>query len=139
MTVLDTNVVSETIKPSPSENLMRWLAAQDRLTVFTTTITQAEVLYGIQVLPPGKRRSLLSAAVTRIFDIEFLGRILPFDEDAARMFSTIVARREAMGRPISNLDAMIASIARSRRAAVATRNMRDFEHCGVRIINPWTA
>jgi predicted nucleic acid-binding protein len=137
MIVLDTNVLSETLRPSPSAVVLRWLAAQERLAVFMTVITQAEVLYGVESLPAGKRRDRLSAAIGRILVDEFPGRILPFDEDAANVYPKIVARREAMGRPISQFDAMIASIALSRRAAVATRDIRDFEHCGVRIVNPW--
>lgn len=138
MIVLDTNVLTEALRPAPSERVLHWLAAQERLAVFTTTITQAEVLYGIEVMPAGKRRSRLLAAIESLFADEFQGRILPFDEDAARVFPKIVAGREAMGRPVSQFDAMIASIARSRRATVATRNTNDFEQCGVGIVNPWT-
>jgi hypothetical protein len=137
MIVLDTNVLSEALKPSPSDVVLRWLAAQEPLAAFTTTITEAEVLYGIETLPAGRRRTRLAAAIERLFDEEFEGRILPFDRESARVFPKIVAGREALGRPISQFDAMIASIARSRGAAVATRNTKDFEHCGVRIINPW--
>ncbi len=138
MIVLDTNVLSETLRPSPSDRVMRWLAAQEPLAVYVTTITLAEVLYGIEVLPAGKRRSRLGAAVGKILAEEFAGRILPFDEDAARLFPQIVAGPEAAGRPVSQFDAMIAAIARSRRAALATRNTDDFDLCGVRIVNPWT-
>lgn len=137
MIILDTNVLSEALRPSPSGQVLRWLAAQEPLAVYVTTITLAEVLYGIEVLPAGKRRSRLAAAVDKIFAEEFAGRILPFDEDAARFFPPIVAGRETAGRPISQFDAMIAAIARSRRAAVATRNTDDFERCGIRIVNPW--
>ena len=137
MIILDTNVLSEALRPSPSEKVLRWLAGQEPLAVYITTITVAEVLYGIEVLPAGKRRSRLAAAVDKIFAVEFAGRILPFDEDAARCFAAIVAGRGAAGRPISQFDAMIAAIARSRRAAVATRNTGDFEGCGIRIGDPW--
>jgi toxin FitB len=137
MIVLDTNVLSEALKPSPSAAVLGWLAAQDPLVVFTTTITQAEILYGIELLPASKRRAALLVATGRVFVEVFSGRILPFDEDAARLFAKIVAGRDAVGSPISQFDAMIASIARSRHAAVATRNTSDFEQCGIRIINPW--
>jgi len=136
--VLDTNVLSEALKPLPSRIVLRWLAAQQSLSVFTTTITEAEVLYGVEMLPAGKRRMRLLAAVENMFAEEFTGRILPFDEDAARAFSGIVAARDRAGRPISQFDAMIAAIARSHRAAVATRNTADFQHCGIDVINPWT-
>lgn len=138
MIVLDTNVLSEALKPLPSGVVLRWLAAQELPAVFTTTITQAEILYGIEVLPPGKRQVRLSAAVEKMFAEEFNGRILPFDGEAARGFAKIVAARDAAGRPISQFDAMIAAIARCRRAAVATRNTADFERCGIQIVNPWT-
>jgi toxin FitB len=136
--VLDTNVLSEVLKPLPSGLVLRWLAAQEPPAVFTTTITQAEILYGIESLQPGKRRSRLSAAIEKVFAEEFQDRILPFDVDAARAFAKIVAARDAAGLPISQFDAMIAAIARSRRGAVATRNTGDFERCGVQIINPWS-
>ena len=137
MIILDTNVLSEALSPVPSGAVMNWLGAQDRLAVFLTAITQAELLYGIQMLPAGKRRGLLSTAVTRIFSDEFPGRILPFDEEAANVYVGIVAKRVRMGRPISQFDAMIAAIASSRGGAVATRNVRDFEHCGIEVLNPW--
>ena len=137
MTVLDTNVVSETLKPSPSGTVLGWLAVQDPATVFTTTITMAELLYGIEALPAGKRRARLFHAIESLFANQFRARVLPFDEDAARMFPKIVAHRDRLGRTISQFDALIASICRSRGAGVATRNVRDFEHCGISIVNPW--
>jgi len=135
--VLDTNVLSEALKPMPSDLVLRWLAIQDRSSVFTTTITQAELLYGAEALPLGKRRTRLVEALEKIFADDLEGRILPFDEGAARQFAKIVASRDALGRAISQFDAMIAAIARSHRAAVATRNAPDFEHCGILIIDPW--
>jgi predicted nucleic acid-binding protein len=91
------------------------------------------------MLPAGKRRTRLFSAVEKVLADEFHGRVLPFDEEAARVFPKIVAGRDALGRPISQFDAIIAAIARSRRAALATRNTTDFDHCGIRILNPWTA
>jgi predicted nucleic acid-binding protein len=135
--LLDTNVLSEVLKPAPSQVVRRWLAAQEPSAVFTTTITQAEILYGVESLPSGKRRAGLFAGVEKVLTEEFRDRILPFDEEAARRFAKIVAARDATGRPISQFDAMIAAIARSRQAAVATRNTADFDHCGIRIIDPW--
>jgi len=137
MIVLDTNTLSEALKPSPSKIVLRWLTAQEASAVFITTITQAKVFYGIEVLSAGKRRTRLSAVIEKLFSEDFQGRILSFDEDSARVFAKIVTGREAAGRPISQFDAMIAAIARSRGAAVATRNTNDFEHCGIRVINPW--
>jgi predicted nucleic acid-binding protein len=136
--VLDTNVLSEALKSLPSPILLDWLAGQEPSSVFTTAITQAEVLYGLETLPAGRRRMRLLAAVEKMFAEEFEDRILPFDEDAARAFAGIVAARDRAGRPISQFDAMIAAIARSHRATVATRNSADFQNCGVDVINPWT-
>jgi len=136
--ILDTNVISEALKPLPSGAVLRWLAAQTPSAVFTTTIALAEVLYGVEALPPGRRRTRLLAAVEKMFAEGFEGRILPFDEDAARVFASLVASRDRAGRPISQFDAMIAAIARSHRAAVATRNTADFDRCGISVIDPWT-
>jgi predicted nucleic acid-binding protein len=134
--LLDTNVLSEVVRLSSSPKVLRWLAEQPPVSVFTTAITQAEMLYGLESLPAGRRRSKLQASLDSIFG-EFSGRILPFDDEAARVFAKIVAGRDALGRPISQFDGMIAAIARSRRAALATRNVADFQDCGLRIVDPW--
>jgi predicted nucleic acid-binding protein len=106
--------------------------------LFTTTITQAEILYGLEVMPKGKRRAALQLAIEAILEEDFADRILPFDSDAARVFPKIAGSRRASGRPMAQWDAQIAAIARSRGAALATRNSNDFEHCGIRVIDPWT-
>ena len=137
MIILDTNVLSEVMRASPSGIVLRWLAAQERVDVFTSAVTEAEVRYGIELLPAGKRRTTLLAGAERLFGYAFAGRVLPFDQNAARLFAEIAADRRALGRPISLSDAMIAAIARSRSARLATRNAADFEHCGIGIINPW--
>ena len=139
MIVLDTNVLFEALKPTPSGEVLRWLAAQSTASVFTTTITMAEVLYGVEALPSGKRRTRLLAAVESMFAEQFEGRVLPFDEEAARLFASIVASRNAADRPISQMDAMIAAIVRSNRAVLSTRNTADFDRCGIQVINPWAA
>jgi toxin FitB len=137
MTILDTNVLSEVLKPEPSKVVFNWLAAQEQWSTFTTAVTKAEILYGLSLLPAGKKRTRLSAAIERMFDEEFEGRILPFDENAAREYATIAAGPATKGRPISQFDAQIAAIARSHRAVLATRNVTDFEGCGIDIVNPW--
>jgi len=137
MIVLDTNVLSEVLKPSPATGVLRWLADQDPSSVFTTSVSAAEILYGVEVLPLGKRRAALLVACEKIFGEEFSGRVLPFDEAAAGVFARIAASRREPRPPISQFDAMIAAIARSRRAALATRNIGDFEHAGLSLINPW--
>ena len=137
MIVLDTNVLSEVMKRLPAPQVLAWLAAQPSGALFTSTVTQAEILYGVELLPHGKRRTGLESAVAKVFEEDFAGRILPFDSDAAAMFGKIAAARQKLGRPITQFDAQVAAIARSRGAAVATRNTADFKHCGVVILNPW--
>ncbi len=137
ITILDTNVISEPMNPSPSATVLDWWAQQQPGALFITTVTVAEILYGIELLPPGKRRAALLAGAERMFGKVLVGHILPFDENAARAFSEIAVRRRAQGRPIADLDAQIAAIARSRNAILATRNTADFEGCGVRLVNPW--
>ena len=121
----------------PNEAVLGWLALQSRDVVFTTAITQAEILYGVAMLPAGKRRSRLHAAIERLFVDEFAGHVLPFDSDSALVYPKIVARRAHLGRPISHFDSLIASVCQSRDATIATRNTNDFEDCGLTIVNPW--
>jgi predicted nucleic acid-binding protein len=137
MIVLDTNVVSELMHPQGLSLLRQWVAAQVIRNVFTTTITQAEILYGIALLPSGKRQIELSQAAQLMFTEDFAGRILPFDETAAIAFARIAAERRQMGKPISQADAQIASICYTHQATLATRNVSDFEECGIAIVNPW--
>ena len=137
MIILDTNVLSELLKPAPSSEVITWLSGQASLRVFTTTITQAEILYGVELLPRGKRKSRLELLVATVLEHDFDARILPFDTEAARVFPKIVAARRTAGRPIAAFDVQIAAIAQSRNAAVATRNITDFEGCGIRLVNPW--
>jgi predicted nucleic acid-binding protein len=138
VTILDTNVVSEVMASSPSVVALGWISnrrATDDL--FTTTITVAEVLYGIELLAPGKRRDKLSGEAEAMFSQDFAGRILQFDEQAARSFAQIASCRRKAGRPITEFAAQIAAIASVHGAALATRNTGDFEGCGIRLINPW--
>ena len=139
MIVLDTNVVSELMKAAPSAAVAAWIADQPATTLYTTSITQAEILHGILLLPAGKRRGALEAAAEAMFDEDFSGRVLPFGAEAARAYAQIAAQRRHAGRPISHFDAQIAAVARSARAAVATRNVSDYEGCGITVVNPWDA
>ena len=139
MIVLDTNVLSEMLRPEPSPRVESWMAAQSPAMLFTTAVTQAEILYGLELLVDGRKRGRLSTAIGSIFDEDFVDRILPFDTDAAVAYAAIAAARRNAGRPISQFDAQIAAIARSRGAALATRNTRDFEGCGIDIVDPWMA
>jgi hypothetical protein len=136
MIVLDTNVLSEVLRPAPDSRVMAWLALQPRSALFTTTITEAEILYGVRLLADGSRKEALSIAIEDIFDKDFAGRLLSFDSDAADMYADIAASRRNSGRPISQFDAMIAAVTKSRGATLATRNVRDFVNCGVAIVDP---
>jgi toxin FitB len=105
--------------------------------LFTTTITEAELFYGIALLPDGKRRRSLASVVRLIFEEDLADRVLPFDSAAARAYAEIAATRRRAGRPISEADARIAAIARSRGAALATRNVEDFVGCDLKVLDPW--
>lgn len=138
MIVLDTNVLSELLRARPADNVRRWVLIQPASTLFTTSICQAEILYGLALLPKGRRRADLSQAADALFDRKLAGRILSFDSAAARVYADMSAARRSMGRPIGQTDAQIAAIAASHGASVATRNVADFADCGVAIIDPWS-
>ena len=137
MIVLDTNVLSELLRPAPEPRVLTWLANQPRASLFTTAVTQGEILYGIRLLPDGQCRRKLAEAALAIFNEDFAGRVLSFDGDAAGAYAEIGTSRRAAGRPISQFDAMIAAMTRSRGATLATRNAKDFEGCGIDVVNPW--
>jgi toxin FitB len=136
--ILDTNVISEILRPEPNRSVVSWFESQPRDQLFTTAITQAEILYGIALLPNGNRREKLSEVAHLIFEQDLEGHILAFGTDAAVHFADLVAARKVAGRPISQFDAMIASIARLHGASVATRNTLDFDSCGIDVNNPWS-
>ena len=137
MIILDTNVLSELLRPDPAKEVERWLAAQDGAKVYFTAVGEAELRHGVAMLPAGKRRNALSTAIEGLLAEDFRDRILPFDRPAARAYATIAAERRAAGRPISQFDCQIAAIARTHGACVATRNTSDFEGCGIEVVNPW--
>jgi toxin FitB len=137
MLILDTNVISETMRPEPSPAVIDWLSQHSSDELYVTTVTLGEILYGIELLPHSKRRAALETGAGRMFGQLLAGHILVFDEDAARVFAQIAARRKIQGRPMAELDAQIVAIAQSHGAALATRNTADFEGCGVRLVNPW--
>ncbi len=136
MIVLDTNVLSEEMKSAPEPAVHDWLLRQSPLELFTTAITEAEIIYGVTVMPDSKRKRDLDAAAQRVLAL-FAGRILPFDSAAAREFAQIVADGRRTGRSIEYFDAQIAAIARSRGMSLATRDVHDFASTGVQLIDPW--
>ncbi|MBV8056503.1 MAG: type II toxin-antitoxin system VapC family toxin [Deltaproteobacteria bacterium] len=137
MIILDTNVLSEILRTTPADSVGRWMQAQSSTSLFTTTICEAEIFYGLALMPVGRRRTRLEQAVAAIFEEDFAERILPFDSIAARVFAAIAARRRGLGRPISQFDAQIAAITHSHGATLATRNIADFVDCEIRVISPW--
>jgi hypothetical protein len=137
MIILDTNVVSELMRTRPSSVVTSWIDDQPTSSLHTTTVTQAEILHGVMLLPRGKRREAIAKAATAMFDEDFAHRVLPFGRDAAHAYAEIASARRRAGRPISAFDAQIAAIARSCDATVATGNVDDFEGCGVHIVDPW--
>lgn len=134
MIVLDTNVLSEILRRRPEAAAKDWLQTQPSTSLFITTICEAEIFYGLALMRVGHRRAALELAITAIFDEDFSHRVLPFDSAAARSFAKM---RRRSGHPIRDFDARIAAIAHSRGAAVATRNVKDFSNCGIKVINPW--
>jgi predicted nucleic acid-binding protein len=138
MIVLDTNVVSELMRPAPDAGVLAWIRAQDAGDLYTTSVTLAEVRYGIERLPDGRRKTLLRRTADEVFG-GFEEQVLPFDARAALRYATIVFGRDRIGRPIDGFDAQVASICREQQAALATRNVTDFEHTEVEVIDPWSA
>ncbi|OIQ85195.1 toxin FitB [mine drainage metagenome] len=137
MIVLDTNVLSELLRPTPARQVETWLSAQDGSEIYFTAIGEAELRHGVAIMPAGKRRAELSKAIEGVLSEDFRDRILPFDRAAARAYAAIAAQRRAAGRPISQFDCQICAIAHANDAAIATRNTCDFQGCGVVVINPW--
>lgn len=124
MIILDTNVVSEMMKPAPSRAVLDWLNAQDAASLHVTTITLAEIGYGLRLLPDGQRRRLLVERFDQFIAQAFDQRILSFDEAAARAYGDVMGHRKELGRPISVTDGQIAAIARSNGFGIATRNIK---------------
>ena len=137
MIILDTNVISELMRIKGDKNVKQWVASQPQELLYTTSVTQAEILYGIAILPDGKKLSQLSEKAHLMFSIDFANRILNFDSTAAYCYAKIVAHRRKLGTPISQFDAQIAAICLSHQATIATRNVDDFVDCQITIFNPW--
>ena len=136
MFILDTNVVSELMRPAPDPAIASWVAERATSSLFLTAVTEAELRFGLAVMPPGKRRDGLAAGLERMLETGFANRILPFDSAAARAYAGIAAARRRRGRPPAQADCQIAAIARSRGMAVATRKRSGFRGDGDRCIQP---
>ena len=140
MTVLlDTNVVSELMRKAPDPMVAVWAAGHRLENLFFSAVGEAELRYGVAILPTGQRRETLVSDIERMLSEAFEDRVLPFDRSAAYAYADIAARRRSTGRPVAPADCQIAAIARSRRMAVATRNVRDFDDAGIEVVDPWVA
>lgn len=137
MILIDTNVLSELMKAKPAVEVLSWIDQQPAGQLYISSITVAEILYGIARLPDGKRKAAFADLAKLMFDEDFAGRILPFDTDAAIRYASLAAASEAKGRVSDMADAQIAAIAALYDAPVATRNVRHFDQLGVSVINPW--
>lgn len=140
MILLDTNVLSELMRPMPDPNVVRWLDVWPEWDVWISAVTVAEIRLGISLLPAGKRKALLLDIAEQVFQEDFHDRCLPFDCEAAGEYALIVAERNRQGHPISVEDAQIAAIARTAALTLATRNTKDFSGItGLELIDPWAA
>lgn len=137
MIIIDTNIVSEMMRPSPETTVINWFNNQETNSLYLTTISIAEIRYGIRALPDGKRSQLLAEGFNALIENAFKNRILNFDEGAAYQYGEVMGKRKEIGRPLDCLDGQIIAIAKANNCAVATRNTRDFEHCGLTLINPF--
>jgi len=135
--VLDTNVLSALMQREADAIAVSWLDRQPPESVWTTAVTVFEVCFGLELLAPGCRRRRLEEAFARALDEDFEGRVLPFDQNAAREAGTIAVKNRRAGRPVEIRDVQIAGIITARRATLATRNTRHFDNLGIAIVNPW--
>jgi toxin FitB len=139
MHILDTNVISELFRPSPDPAVESWLASHSPSHFFVTSISKAESLLGLALMPDGRRKKSLGDIMHVFFEERVRTPILAFGDRESIAFAELVTARRRRGLPIGEFDAQIAAIARTHGFAVATRNTSDFEHCGIEIVNPWEA
>lgn len=139
MILLDTNVISELMSGrQPSPVVVAWFNSVSALPFYISTITETELLRGVAAMPAGKRRNLREVEINDMLNEDFADSILAYDSRAARAYAEIEAHRRSIGRPIQIFDCQIAAIAKVHGLSIATRNVADFESCGLEIINPWT-
>jgi len=139
MFVLDTNVISESFRPRPDPGVAAWMSAVIPENIFVTSPSKAELLLGLAYMPAGRRKAEFGLVIGAFFSRWLKTPVLPFGTLEAEAYAGIVADRRRIGRPVAQFDAQIAAITKTRGFAIVTRNVRDFEHCGVEIINPWEA
>lgn len=137
MYLLDTNIISELIRPRPDKNVIAWVNRQPLQLLYTTAISKAELYYGIRLQPEGKRKEQLSKAVNELFRDGLDPRVLGFDSRSTEFFAEIASSRRFAGLPISTADAQIAAICRQHQMTLVTRNTSDFSGCGIEIVNPF--
>ena len=137
MIILDTNIVSEFMTSPPASQVLEWLNNQNITSLYLTTVTIAEISNGLNIMPKGKRHDLLAERFEQFKQTAFEQRILPFDDGAARSYGILMGHRRQLGRPMSTLDGQIAAIADANNCHLATRNIKDFEHCQITLINPF--
>jgi len=137
--VLDTNVVSELMRPAPDPNVIAWVDRQAVSDLVITAITAAELKAGVELLSHGRRRAAIAEQIEALLDETFAGSVLPFDVECSRHYGDIVARRTRAGAPIAAFDAQIAAVCRQHKATLATRNRRDFAGIDLHLVDPWTA
>ena len=135
--LLDTNVLSETMKPQPATAVASWMRSRPLRSLYTTAICQAEILAGIAILPDGRRRNELETLARAIFNEDFEGRILPFGKEAAAAYAELFALRRRKGRPTATADLLISAVARAQDAAIVTRDTGGFSDCDLTLIDPW--
>ncbi len=138
MIILDTNVISEPLKPGPDPAVIRWLDRQSPATLYVTTISQAELLAGVSALPAGRRRTELRKLIDKEIGVLFADRVLPFGERSAEAYAQVVPAANAAGNPIDFADAAIGAIAIEHNYILATRNVADFKGTSVKLLNPWS-
>ncbi|KOR31864.1 plasmid stabilization protein [Achromatium sp. WMS3] len=137
MILLDTNVVSEVMRPKPANTVLTWLDHHSDGKLLISSITIAEICYGLRILTLGQRRHILETKFEQFITKGFAGRIINFDETAARIYAEIMSLRKEKGHIMSFPDGQIAAIAKVNQLILATRNINDFEDCGIELINPF--
>ncbi len=137
MIILDTNIVSEFMKAPPAGAVLQWLNEQSTASLYFSSISVAEIAYGLKAMPEGKKRSMLDARFKQFISSAFSQRILSFDEKATMIYGDLMAEMRQLGHPMSCFDGQIAAIARAYNFSIATRNIKDFKYCQIPLINPF--